>query len=145
MGGQGGHPGRPRGAGGGISPARGGNVRRTKGARTTAISYKPKHHQQPMPRNHKMHVWEVQQSAQPILEFTDGKTLQDYTTDQILKAAVERQINKISGVLASLIVNNDPNARRIRGYRCQSNTARNHRMNTPHNSPSTLKSRRCIP
>ena len=70
----------------------------------------------PMPRNYKMHVWEVQQAAQSILEFTDGKTLHDYATDQILKAAVERQINKIGGALASLIVHDDPNARRIGGY-----------------------------
>lgn len=69
-----------------------------------------------MLRNYKMHVWEVQQAAQAILEFTDGKTLHDYATDQILKATVERQINKIGGALASLIVNDDPNARRIGGY-----------------------------
>lgn len=69
-----------------------------------------------MPRNYKMHVWEVQQAAQAILEFTDGKSLHDYVTDQILKAAVERQINKIGGALASLIVLDDPNARRIGGY-----------------------------
>ncbi len=66
-----------------------------------------------MPRNYKMHVWEVQQAAQAILQFTDGKTLHDYTTDWILKAAVERQINKIGGAAARLIVNDDPEARRI--------------------------------
>ena len=69
-----------------------------------------------MPRNYKMHVWEVQQAAQAILQFTDGKTLHDYATDQILRYAVERQINKIGGALASLIVHDDPNARRIGGY-----------------------------
>ena len=70
----------------------------------------------PMPRNYKMHVWEVQQAAQAILQFTDGKTLHDYATDVVLRYAVERQINKIGGALASLIVNDDPNARRIGGY-----------------------------
>ena len=70
----------------------------------------------PMPRNYKMHVWEVQQAAQAILDFTSGKTLQDYATDQILRSAVERQINKIGGALASLIVHDDPTARRIGGY-----------------------------
>ena len=69
-----------------------------------------------MPRNYKMHVWEVQQAAQAILEFTDGKTIQDYATDRILRYAVERQINNIGGALARLIVNNDPNARRIGNY-----------------------------
>ena len=69
-----------------------------------------------MPRNYKMHVWEVQQAAQAILQFTDGKTLHDYATDQILKSAVERQINKIGGALASLIVHDNPTARRIGGY-----------------------------
>ena len=66
-----------------------------------------------MPRNYKMHVWEVQQAAQAILEFTDGKTLHDYATDQILRSAVERQINKIGGAAARLIVNDDSEARRI--------------------------------
>ena len=70
----------------------------------------------PMPRNYKMHVWEVQQAAQATLQFTDGKTLHDYTTDRVLKAAVERQINKIGGALASLIVHDDPIAQRIGGY-----------------------------
>ena len=69
-----------------------------------------------MPRNYKMHVWEVQQAAQAILEFTDGKTLHDYVTEPILRSAVERQINKIGGALASLIVNDDPTAQRIGGY-----------------------------
>ena len=69
-----------------------------------------------MPRNYKMPVWEVQQSAQAIRQFTKGKTLHDYATDLILRSAVERQINKIGGALASLIVNDDPTARRIGGY-----------------------------
>ena len=69
-----------------------------------------------MPRNYKMHVWEVQQATQSILQFTAGKTLHDYATDWVLRSAVERQINKIGGALASLIVNDDPTARRIGGY-----------------------------
>ncbi len=69
-----------------------------------------------MPRNYKMHVWEVQQAAQSILEFTDGRTYDDYVTDLILRSAVERQINKIGGALARLIVNDDPTAQRIGGY-----------------------------
>lgn len=69
-----------------------------------------------MPRNYKMHVWEVQQAAQAILQFTDGKTLHDYVTDWVLRSAVERQINKIGGSLARLMVSDDPAARRIGGY-----------------------------
>ena len=69
-----------------------------------------------MPRNYKMHVWEVQQAAQAILQFTDGKNFHDYATDWVLRSAVERQINKIGGALASLIVNDDPTAQRIGGY-----------------------------
>ena len=69
-----------------------------------------------MPRNYKMHVWEVQQAAQAILQFTTAKTFHDYATDWVLKSAVERQINKIGGALARLIVNDDPSARRIGGY-----------------------------
>ena len=69
-----------------------------------------------MPRNYKMHVWEVQQAAQAILQFTTEKTFHDYATDWVLRSAVERQINKIGGALARLIVNDDPSARRIGGY-----------------------------
>ena len=66
-----------------------------------------------MPRNYKMHVWEVQQAAQAVLQFTTGKTFHDYATDWVLKSAVERQINKIGGAATRLIVNDDPTARRI--------------------------------
>ena len=66
-----------------------------------------------MPRNYKMHVWEVQQAAQAILQFTHGKTFDDYATNLILRSAIERQINKIGGAATRLIVNDDPNARRI--------------------------------
>ena len=67
-----------------------------------------------MPRNYKMHVWEVQQAAQAILQFTKGKTLHDYGTDWILKSAVERQINenrRRGGRDSSSTI--DPNAQRI--------------------------------
>ena len=64
-------------------------------------------------RNYKIHVWEVQQAAQAILQFTKGKTFHDYATDWVLKSAVERQITKIGGAAARLIVNIDPNAQRI--------------------------------
>ncbi len=66
-----------------------------------------------MPRNYKMHVWEVQQAAKAILQFTHGKTFDDYATNLILRSAIERQINKIGGAATRLIVNDDPNARRI--------------------------------
>ena len=69
-----------------------------------------------MPRNYKMHVWEVQQAAQAILEFTAGKTFDDYLTDWVLRSAVERQINKIGGAATRLIINRDPNVQRIGGY-----------------------------
>ncbi len=69
-----------------------------------------------MPRNYKMHVWEVQQAAQSILQFTNGKTFHDYVTDRVLRSAVERQINKIGGAATRLIVNDNPTARRIGDY-----------------------------
>ena len=69
-----------------------------------------------MPRNYKMHVWGVQQAAQAILQFTNGKTYNDYVTDWVLRSAVERQINKIGGAATRLIVNDDPIAQRIGGY-----------------------------
>ena len=69
-----------------------------------------------MPRNYKMHVWEVQQAAQAILQFTDGKTFHDYATDVVLRYAVERQITKIGGAAARLIVSIEPGAQRIGGF-----------------------------
>lgn len=66
-----------------------------------------------MPRNYKMHVWEIQKAAQAILQFTDGKTFHDYATDWVLRSAVERQINKIGGAATRLIVNREPKAQHI--------------------------------
>lgn len=66
-----------------------------------------------MPRNYKMHVWEVQRAAQAILQFADGKTFDDYRSDWVLRSAVERQIGKIGGAAAKLAVNDDPIARRV--------------------------------
>ncbi len=66
-----------------------------------------------MPRNYKMHVWEVQRAAQAILQFTAGRTIDDYRNDWVLRSAVERQINKIGGAAAKLAVNDNPIARRV--------------------------------
>ena len=93
-------------------PTGGGNVRRTKGARIihrAILKLITIHHQTiPLVSQHS-----GKQAAQAILQFTAGKTFHEYATDWVLRSAVERQITKIGGAAARLIVNIDPNAQRI--------------------------------
>ena len=69
-----------------------------------------------MPHNYKMHVWEVQQAAQAILEFTKEKTLQDYATDPILKSAIERQFEIIVEATRRLANDYQTIPEKITGY-----------------------------
>ena len=43
-----------------------------------------------MPRDERMYLFDIRKSAQFILDCTNGKSLQDYLEDNVLRAAVER-------------------------------------------------------
>jgi uncharacterized protein with HEPN domain len=54
------------------------------------------------PREAKKLLYDMQQAAMAIAEFTAGKTLDDYRTDRMLRSAVERQFEIIGEALAQL-------------------------------------------
>jgi uncharacterized protein with HEPN domain len=48
------------------------------------------------------YLWDVQQAAEGVRQFTNGRTLDDYLADGMLRAAVERQFQIIGEALARL-------------------------------------------
>lgn len=44
-------------------------------------------------------LWHIARAAADIVEFTNGKTIEDYTSDRVLQFAVERQIITIGEAL----------------------------------------------
>lgn len=55
-----------------------------------------------MRRDPRAFLWDVQESATAIAEFTGGKTLDDYLADRMLRSAVERQFEIIGEALSQL-------------------------------------------
>jgi uncharacterized protein with HEPN domain len=46
------------------------------------------------------YVWDATEAARRILRFTQGKTLDDYQRDELLRAAVERQLTIVGEALS---------------------------------------------
>jgi uncharacterized protein with HEPN domain len=46
------------------------------------------------------YVWDATEAARRILRFTQGKTLNDYQNDELLRAAVERQLTIVGEALS---------------------------------------------
>lgn len=69
------------------------------------------------------HLWDVQQAAQRVLKFTSGCTFDDYLRNEMMSAAVERQLSIIGEALARLrrnapdIAAEIPDLHRIIGFR----------------------------
>ena len=55
-----------------------------------------------MRRDPRAYLWDVQECAAAIAEFTRGKTLDNYLTDAMLRSAVERQFEIIGEALSQL-------------------------------------------
>jgi uncharacterized protein with HEPN domain len=53
-----------------------------------------------MPRSLRAYFWDIEQAADDILSFTQGKQLHDYETDSMLRAAVERNFEIIGEALS---------------------------------------------
>ncbi len=48
------------------------------------------------------YLYDIQQAAESLLEFTAGKTFSDYTADPLLRAATERQFGIIGEAVSKL-------------------------------------------
>jgi len=55
-----------------------------------------------MPLEPKKYLYDIQQAASRIVDFTSGKTLDDYRGNAMLRSAVERQFEIIGEALAQL-------------------------------------------
>ena len=55
-----------------------------------------------MQRDARAFLWDAHAAAEAILEFVDGKTYADYTSDRLLRSAVERQFEIIGEALNQL-------------------------------------------
>jgi uncharacterized protein with HEPN domain len=65
----------------------------------------------------KKYLYDIQQAASRIAEFTSGKKLDDYRSDALLRSAVERQFEIIGEALAQLAKLDAELVARISGYR----------------------------
>jgi uncharacterized protein with HEPN domain len=65
----------------------------------------------------KKYLYDIQQAAERIAEFTDRKGFEDYRSDAMLRGAVERQFEVIGEALAQLIRLDETLATRITEHR----------------------------
>ncbi|HSV73787.1 MAG TPA: HepT-like ribonuclease domain-containing protein [Chthonomonadales bacterium] len=70
-----------------------------------------------MRREAKKYLYDIQQAAELIAGFTQGKTLAEHEGDAMLRSAVERQFGIIGEALAQLARLNEPLAEGITEYR----------------------------
>ena len=55
-----------------------------------------------MQRDPRAYLWDAREAAAAILEFVAGKTFKDYSSDRLLRSAVERQFEIIGEALNQL-------------------------------------------
>lgn len=55
-----------------------------------------------MPRDPRVFLWDAHSATVAILEFVAGKTVADYSSDRLLRSAVERQFEIIGEALNQL-------------------------------------------
>ncbi len=70
-----------------------------------------------MPLDPKKYLYDIHEAASRIVDFTSGKTLDDYRGSAMLRSAVERQFEIIGEALAQLAKLDDKIVARISEYR----------------------------
>ena len=63
-----------------------------------------------MPRSLQAYLWDIEAAAGDILAFTRGKRLDDYQSDAMLRAAVERNFEIIGEALSQALKCAEPKA-----------------------------------
>ncbi len=56
-----------------------------------------------MQRDAKAYLWDIANAAESIRNFTDGKDLSAYLSDEMLRAAVERKFGIVGEALSQLL------------------------------------------
>jgi uncharacterized protein with HEPN domain len=65
----------------------------------------------------KAFLYDIQQAAQHLQEFAKGKKLEDYSSDVLLRSAIERQFEIVGEALSQLAKSNLEVAAQISEYR----------------------------
>ena len=65
----------------------------------------------------KKYLYDIQQAAKLLTQFSQGKSFDDYTKDAMLRSAVERQFEIIGEALSQLSKTDSVCAKRISEYR----------------------------
>lgn len=55
-----------------------------------------------MPPDSRTYLYDIQEACKRLTVFTEGRTLDDYLTDELLRSAVERQFEIIGEALSRL-------------------------------------------
>lgn len=55
-----------------------------------------------MERDPRKYLWDAREAADAVIRFTRGKKFDDYVSDDLLRSAVERQLQNIGEALAQL-------------------------------------------
>jgi uncharacterized protein with HEPN domain len=63
------------------------------------------------------YVYDIEQAAGRLRDFVRGKTVDDYLSDAMLRAAVERQFEIIGEAVGKMAALDSESAGRIRNYR----------------------------
>ena len=63
------------------------------------------------------HLWDARKATDAVIRFTQGKTFDDYLADDLLRSAVERQLQNVGEAIAQLAKVNAQMADRVPGFR----------------------------
>lgn len=70
-----------------------------------------------MERDRKKYLWDARAAADAVLRYTRGKSAKDYAADEILRSAVERQLQNVGEAIAQLARLDAATAERIPNFR----------------------------
>jgi len=63
------------------------------------------------------YLWDARKAADAVARFAEGKTFDDYLADDLLRSAVERQLQNVGEAIAQLAKLDTRTAERVPGFR----------------------------